>query len=164
MPVGIQKRPQTEPLGTWTLREYTIVGTVALVFATDRACGPEYLGPFFTPAPTTGGWGTDETCMPQGARVQPDPSIDLTSMDLSRAEVAVARAPQVYGAFCIDNGGTRMGFVAELPADDVGVQVYRDAGLEGDYSLLEGVPWDRLRVLVPADELDTGGVVEPLDP
>ena len=32
VPVGIQKRPQTEPLGTWTLREYTIVGTVALVF------------------------------------------------------------------------------------------------------------------------------------
>lgn len=136
----------------------------ALVFATDRACGPENLGPFFSPATTTDGWVTDQTCMPEGARVQLDPSIDLTSLDLTRAEFAVARALQVYGAFCIDNGGSRMGFIAELPPDDAGVQVYRDAGLEGDYSLLEGVPWDQLRVLVPADELDSGGVVEPLAP
>jgi len=44
VPVGIQKRPQPEPLGGWTLREYTIVGTVALVFATDLPEAVRLLG------------------------------------------------------------------------------------------------------------------------
>ena len=122
----------------------------ALVFATDRACGPANLGPFYAPATTTDGWVTDETCMAEGARLQLDPTIDLTALDLTPVELSIGTALQVYGAFCIDNGGSRVGFIAELPADDAGVQVYRDAGLEGDYSLLDGLPWDQLRVLVPA--------------
>lgn len=44
VPVGIQKRPPTEQLGRWTLREYTIVGTVALVFATDLPEAVRLLG------------------------------------------------------------------------------------------------------------------------
>lgn len=44
VPVGIQKRPQAEVLGRWTLREYTIVGTVALVFATDLPEAVRLLG------------------------------------------------------------------------------------------------------------------------
>lgn len=35
LPVGIQRGEPALPLGSWTLREYTIVGTVAHVFATD---------------------------------------------------------------------------------------------------------------------------------
>ena len=35
VPVGIQRGDVPLPLGTWTLREYTIIGTVAHVFATD---------------------------------------------------------------------------------------------------------------------------------
>jgi len=35
VPVGIQRGEPGLPLGSWTLREYTIVGTVAHVFATD---------------------------------------------------------------------------------------------------------------------------------
>lgn len=35
VPVGIQKGVPPEPLGRWTLREYTIVGTVALTMAAD---------------------------------------------------------------------------------------------------------------------------------
>lgn len=35
VPVGIQRGEPSLPLGSWTLREYTIVGTVAHVFATD---------------------------------------------------------------------------------------------------------------------------------
>jgi threonine dehydrogenase-like Zn-dependent dehydrogenase len=44
VPVGIQKRPSAEALGGWTLREYTIVGTVALVFATDLPEAVRLLG------------------------------------------------------------------------------------------------------------------------
>lgn len=35
VPVGIQKEPVPIDLGAWTLREYTVVGTVAHVLATD---------------------------------------------------------------------------------------------------------------------------------
>ena len=33
VPVGVQKEPLTVSLGTWTLREYAAVGSVAHVFA-----------------------------------------------------------------------------------------------------------------------------------
>jgi threonine dehydrogenase-like Zn-dependent dehydrogenase len=35
VPIGIQKGDVPVPLGSWTLSEYTIIGTLALVFATD---------------------------------------------------------------------------------------------------------------------------------
>ena len=35
VPVGVQKAEVAVPLGSWTLREYTVVGSVAHVFATD---------------------------------------------------------------------------------------------------------------------------------
>ncbi len=35
VPVGVQKSEVAVPLGSWTLREYTVVGSVAHVFATD---------------------------------------------------------------------------------------------------------------------------------
>jgi len=44
VPVGIQKHPVSETLGKWTLREYTVVGTVALTFATDLPEAVRLLG------------------------------------------------------------------------------------------------------------------------
>jgi (R,R)-butanediol dehydrogenase/meso-butanediol dehydrogenase/diacetyl reductase len=35
VPVGVQRGEPALPLGSWTLREYTIIGTVAHVYATD---------------------------------------------------------------------------------------------------------------------------------
>lgn len=121
----------------------------ALVFATDRVCGPADFGRFFPPATTTDGWVTEGTCIEEGARIQLDPTIDLDELGLSTGELAIGRALQRYGAFCIDNGGSRIGFIAELASPE-DATVYADNGLEGDYALLAGLPWDRLRVLVPA--------------
>lgn len=44
VPVGIQRGEPALPLGSWTLREYTIVGTVAHVFATDMPEAVRLLG------------------------------------------------------------------------------------------------------------------------
>jgi (R,R)-butanediol dehydrogenase/meso-butanediol dehydrogenase/diacetyl reductase len=44
VPVGIQKQPFPAPLGSWTLREYTIVGTVAHVIADDLPEAVRLLG------------------------------------------------------------------------------------------------------------------------
>lgn len=41
----------------------------------------------------------------QGARLQLDPSIDLTQYGLSQAELAVGRCWQRYGAYVLDSGG-----------------------------------------------------------
>lgn len=44
VPVGIQRGDVDVPLGSWTLREYTIVGTVAHAFAADLPRAVELLG------------------------------------------------------------------------------------------------------------------------
>ena len=44
VPVGVQKEPVTVRLGSWTLREYTVVGTVAHVFAADMPEAIRLLG------------------------------------------------------------------------------------------------------------------------
>jgi threonine dehydrogenase-like Zn-dependent dehydrogenase len=44
VPVGVQKDPVAVPLSAWTLREYTIVGSVAHVFATDMPEAVRLLG------------------------------------------------------------------------------------------------------------------------
>ncbi|HRQ01099.1 MAG TPA: hypothetical protein PK781_11710, partial [Terrimesophilobacter sp.] len=44
VPVGIQRGEPELPLGTWTLREYTIVGTVAHVVRTDLPEAVRLLG------------------------------------------------------------------------------------------------------------------------
>ena len=43
--------------------------------------------------------------VPQGARLQLDPSIDLSTYGLSPAEYAVGRCWQKYGAYVLDSGG-----------------------------------------------------------
>ncbi len=44
VPVGVQKEPVAAPLGSWTLREYTVVGSVAHVFAVDMPEAVRLLG------------------------------------------------------------------------------------------------------------------------
>ena len=44
VPVGVQKEPVTIPLGSWTLREYAVIGSVAHVFATDMPEAVRLLG------------------------------------------------------------------------------------------------------------------------
>lgn len=124
----------------------------ALFFSTNMAAPDEVR----YPATKTDGSNMDgvETPIPEGARVQLDPSLDLDSLRLSEGEFTVARALQTYGAYVGDNGGARMAFLFEYVPDS---SVYSDAGLEGDYAPLEGIPWDRLRVLSDW----TGGTGEP---
>ena len=120
----------------------------ALVFSTDMACGPAQTGPFRWPATTTDGWSTGSApCIPEGGRVQLDPSIDLAAIPgITRAELAVGRALQTYGAYAIDNGGARMAFIFEDPKPGQ-ADPYPAAGLTGDYAGLDRLPWNGLRLL-----------------
>ncbi|MFC7659366.1 hypothetical protein ACFQV8_27455 [Pseudonocardia benzenivorans] len=131
------------------------------------------------PATKTDGSNMDGSSapIPEGARVQLDPSVDVDAIPgIGKGEAAIAKALQTYGAYVGDNGGARMAFIAEYAP---GSTAYEDAGLSGDFVGLKDIPWDKLRVLSdwsggtrptpgndPADasDEDTGGPEAVADP
>jgi len=64
---------------------------------------------------------------------------------LSAGERMVAKALQTYGAYNIDNGGVRMGFIFETPLGEA--NPYPAIGFDADYNLMPNIPWSRIRVL-----------------
>lgn len=124
----------------------------ALVFGTDIS------GPTFVP-PAIKSDGTNAanvaTPIPQGYRVQLDPSIDVDAVrGMTPGERVIAKTLQSHGAYLIDKAGARMAFPFEaLPdSDDLNPgAVWLDAGFAWDYFDMSHIPWSKLRVLAPAD-------------
>lgn len=118
----------------------------ALFFSTDIATAG---GVFRYPATTTdgsNGAGSSVT-ISEGTRVQLDPSINLSAIPgISQAEIVIGTALQQYGAYCGDNGGARMAFIAEYEGANPG-PTYAAKGLTYDYFNLSNIPWGSLRVL-----------------
>ena len=118
----------------------------ALAVATDNVCA----NVFRPPAIGTDGTSSRSDCIPEGARIRLDPTVDLNTLTLAPAVRTVARAMQVYGAYVVDSGGAAVSVSFELdPTAGNGSigSVYQQAGLRWDYDDLPGVPWDRLQVL-----------------
>lgn len=114
----------------------------ALVFSTDNACTTRYR----YPATQTDGQSSAPDCIPEGARIQLDPSIDIDAIPgITPAEWAVAKALQTYGAYCRDNGGAPMAFAFENPLATH--DPHPEAGLRWDYYGMPHIPWKKLRVL-----------------
>lgn len=114
----------------------------ALVFSTNNACQSvrRY------PASKTDGASARADCIPEGARVQLDPSLDVAALPgLSKGERMVAQALQTYGAYAIDNGGANMAFIFETPSGEA--DPYPGVGFGWDYFGMDRIPWSRLRVL-----------------
>jgi hypothetical protein len=115
----------------------------ALFFSTDIARPVQ----FRYPAAKTDGWSNASVTIPEGSRVQLDPDLDLAAIPgITPGELAVGRALQVFGAYCGDNGGSRMGFLFEYP-DNGSRTGYASAGLAWDYFDMSHLPWNQLRVL-----------------
>lgn len=119
----------------------------ALEFSTNRCKA----GDFRAPATHTDGRSRDATAIPEGARLQLDPSLDLNSIpDMSPGERTIAQAMQTYGAYAVDCGGSPMAIGFErVPSG--GSNPYPAAGLTSDYMALTHIPLDRLRVLASWD-------------
>jgi hypothetical protein len=114
----------------------------ALVFSTNNAC--RSVKRF--PASKTDGASSRTDCIPEGARVQLDPAINVEALPgLTAGERMVARALQTYGAYAIDNGGANMAFVFETPSGES--DPYPAVGFGWDYFGMDRIPWNRLRVL-----------------
>ncbi|KAA0110876.1 hypothetical protein [Mycolicibacterium sp. P1-5] len=117
----------------------------ALALQTSNACTT-----FRPPAIKADGTSRRPDCIPEGARLQLDPGVDLHSLGLSKGVLAVATAMQRYGGYVVDVGGAPLSASFELDrsaaAGTLG-KVYQDAGFRWDYDAMERVPWDKLRVL-----------------
>jgi len=114
----------------------------ALNFATNNSCQQVYR----FPATKTDGASSRGDCLPEGARVQLDPSVDVDALPgITPGERTVAHALQTYGAYNRDNAGAPIAFGFEKPT--TGVDPYPAAGFAWDYYDMPHIPWNKLRVL-----------------
>lgn len=117
----------------------------ALALQSTNACTT-----FRSPALKSDGTSARKDCLPEGARLQLDPSVDLSKLGLSRGEMAVAKAMQTYGGYVMDVSAVPLSVSFERDTaagrGDLG-DTYEAAGFRWDYDGMERIPWDKLRVL-----------------
>ncbi len=126
----------------------------ALAFAYDDAASD-----FVFPASKSDGSGVPGVDLPEGARLQLDPTLteaDFNSWGLSPMAKTIARALQDYGMYLIDNGGSTKIFVE-----------YRGtAGWDAsvDRNLVSGIPLSEFRVIEPnSGDFSLDGEVDGTD-
>ncbi|OFB40021.1 hypothetical protein BA059_11035 [Mycolicibacterium sp. (ex Dasyatis americana)] len=118
----------------------------ALAMESNNVCA----NVFRPPALKTDGRSTRPDCIPEGARIQLDPSLDIDSLGLAPAERYLAEALQRFGGYITDVSGSPLSISVErdntAPPGTVG-QTYSDAGVRWDYDGMTDIPWKKLRVL-----------------
>jgi hypothetical protein len=114
----------------------------ALVGPTGFSC-TSTIG-FRYPAVKSDGLSTVSYCMPEGARVQLDPTFDCNTVTIAWEKI-VCRTLQLYGWYNIDNGNVGnpgFGVQFENPAGETTPSIY-----PADYAHTTQIPLNRLRVL-----------------
>lgn len=96
------------------------------------------------PAAWTDGVYDDPAALPEGARIQLDPSFDIDAQSWPRWKKVIARALQEYGAYLVDTGGSLA--VRGEAVHGRGYDAWSLAGTPKGGSLAD-LPWERFRVL-----------------
>ena len=107
-------------------------------------------GSFSWPAQRTDGISTDVNCMPEGAHLRLDPSIDVASLGLPRVTRILAVAAQRYGIIIRDRTATSVSLYAESPEPGQPSPYTAPGGLfEGlaTWKMLRQFPWRELELL-----------------
>ena len=114
----------------------------ALVFAYPLTKGNAYVSPATHPD----GKSTDLAALPMGARVRLDPTLDLSTLGLSRSERVIARALQEYGMVLGDTSG---GFTlyAASPLTMSSDPYQKLFHTSSDWAALSRIPLNRLQVI-----------------
>ena len=106
---------------------------------------------FSWPANRSDGNSTDPDSVLEGQRLRLDPSIDVTSLDLTPIGQMVARAAQEYGFVVVDKGGA-VAVLAESGEPEKALTGRNpwDTLLGGtDSRLLRNFPWERMQAIRP---------------
>jgi hypothetical protein len=110
------------------------------------------LGKWVYPAQRTDNWSvlsTDPNCIPEGAHLRLDPSVDLSGANLPPIGRMMVDAMKKYGIIVHDTTNWSVTFYAEQPTD--GSDPYNVNGpLMGGqqfYDWLPKIPWNRLQLL-----------------
>ncbi|MFC2089546.1 hypothetical protein ACFLT1_02125 [Bacteroidota bacterium] len=113
----------------------------ALIFSYNhtKAGGP------VEPATESDGTSNDEWAIPEGALVQLDPDLDLTTLGLNDYETTIATALQVYGMYCADDGGG-LSLYAVNPISSK-TNPYENIWGDETYIFLDKIPAGSFRVL-----------------
>ena len=129
----------------------------ALIFSYDftRAGGP------VAPATESDGATASHDAIPEGARLQLDPALDLDALDLSPAAKIIARALQRYGMYCADTGGGLQlyGLHAHSSRTNPWAPWFGEQALVD----LSKIPADRFRVLALPPQRDDEPELVPND-
>jgi hypothetical protein len=107
------------------------------------------LGKYACPAVKSGGGTNDPYALPEGARLQLDPTLNVSAQTWPRWQKVIARALQRYGGYVVDAGSGSFEVRAEANLAR-GYDAWRRAGVNADFSgsaKLTNLPWSRMRVL-----------------
>jgi hypothetical protein len=88
---------------------------------------------------------TDTSSIPEGARVQMDPTFNVDAQSWPAWEKTIAKALQKYGAFITDQGGTNVTIYGQTD-QNAGNLSWSSIGVPKDASLT-ALPWGSMRVL-----------------
>ncbi|CAM2011663.1 hypothetical protein APED_33675 [Acanthopleuribacter pedis] len=105
-------------------------------------------------APATDSDGVSDAAfaIPEGARLQLDPDLDLAALDLTPYERTIARALQEYGMFLVDQGGASgIGLYAVDPVS-AARNPYEGLWPNEDYVALPNIPLSAFRVLALGEQ------------
>ncbi|QQR52677.1 hypothetical protein IPG36_00940 [bacterium] len=117
----------------------------------DHALSMAYKGPSpecrYPASKSDGGnfGGIAGTDAPEGARVQLNPSLDVTTLGLSSAGVTIARALQQYGAYIIDNSGSTKVYIEDQTTANWPISTADP--LHIDRYTVSAIPLNQLRVI-----------------
>jgi hypothetical protein len=104
-------------------------------------------GPAYSwPAQRTDGTSTDPASIPEGAHFRLDPTLDLSTLDLSPAARMIAEAAQRYGIVVRDRSGD-VTLYGEDPTPTGADPYPAFLGGQSPLQALQGIPWDRLQLV-----------------
>ena len=88
------------------------------------------------------------TPIPQGTRIQLDPSINVDAISgINAAEKVIGKTLQTYGAYIADKGGARLAVMCEYVGGTSPGAPYDALGL-WDYYDMTSIPWASIRALL----------------
>lgn len=122
------------------LRSGTIQHALGFSYPGVAAGGP------VAPATESDGVSTTPWALPEGARLQLDPALDVDTLNLAPFAKTVAKAMQEYGIILFDDGSAGVSIEAIDPKSTMG-NPYEGLLPDVDFPELNDIPLDRLRLL-----------------